>query len=106
MTADQYKVVHQHLFAAIVEVLGDAVTPEVADAWDQLYWDMADLLIASESDLYAAAGVEPGQVWREVRVTDRVQVSPDTIALTVAAVDRRRPPGGSGPDSTSRCRSR
>ncbi len=67
VTADQYKVVHQHLFAAIVEVLGDAVTPEVADAWDQLYWDMADLLITSEADLYAAAGVEPGQVWREVR---------------------------------------
>ena len=91
VTADQYKVVHQHLFAAIVEVLGDAVTPEVADAWDQLYWDMADLLIASESDLYAAAGVEPGQVWREVTVSDRVQVSPDTIALTLAPVDGELP---------------
>ncbi|GAB88205.1 FAD-binding oxidoreductase [Gordonia rhizosphera] len=87
VTRDQYAVVHEHLFAAIVEVLGDAVTPSVADAWDQLYWDMADLLIKSEDDLYAAAGVEPGQVWREVRVVERTQISPDTIALTVAAAD-------------------
>ena len=27
VTADQYRIVHEHLFAAIVEVLGDAVTP-------------------------------------------------------------------------------
>ncbi len=87
VTAEQYAIVHEHLFAAIVEVLGAAVTPEVADAWDQLYWDMADLLIASEAQLYADAQVDPGQVWREVRVTERVQVSPDAIALTVSAVD-------------------
>ena len=91
VTAEQYAVVHEHLFAAIVDVLGAAVTPEVADAWDQLYWDMADLLIASEAELYADAHVDPGHVWREVRVTERVQVSPDTIALTVAAVDGQLP---------------
>ncbi|NVP72717.1 hemin transporter, partial [Vibrio cholerae O1 biovar El Tor] len=27
---DQYQVVHDNLFAAIVEVLGDAITPEIA----------------------------------------------------------------------------
>ncbi|MFW0787980.1 FAD-binding oxidoreductase [Gordonia sp. CPCC 206044] len=83
VTRDQYTVVHEHLFAAIVEVLGDAVTPPVADAWDQLYWDMADLLIASEADLYARAGVTPGQVWHDALVTERAQISPDTIALTL-----------------------
>ncbi|WP_238423568.1 globin domain-containing protein [Gordonia sp. 'Campus'] len=91
VTAEQYAVVHDHLFAAIVEVLGAAVTPEVADAWDQLYWDMADLLISSEADLYAEAGVEPGQVWREVRVIGREQVSPDTVALTLAPVEGQLP---------------
>ncbi|MDY6811495.1 MAG: FAD-binding oxidoreductase [Actinomycetota bacterium] len=85
VTRDQYAVVHEHLFAAIVAVLGDAVTPEVADAWDQLYWDMADLLIATEHGLYENAGVAPGQVWRDVRVIERTQVSPDTIALELAS---------------------
>lgn len=87
VTRDQYAIVHEHLFAAIVDVLGEAVTPEVADAWDQLYWDMADLLIDSETDLYARAGVAPGEVWRDVRIIERVQVSPDTISLTLAAAD-------------------
>jgi nitric oxide dioxygenase len=40
VTAEQYQIVHTHLFGAIVEVLGDAVTPEVAAAWDELYWLM------------------------------------------------------------------
>jgi len=86
VTAAQYDVVHEHLFAAIVDVLGEAVTPEVADAWDQLYWDMADLLIAEEAGLYADTGVPAGDVWRKARVTDRTQVSPDTIALTLSGV--------------------
>lgn len=93
VTRDQYAVVHEHLFAAIVAVLGDAVTAEVADAWDQLYWDMADLLIATENDLYDHAGVAPGQVWREVRVAERTQESPDTIALKLIGADDQPLPG-------------
>lgn len=34
ITDDQYAIVHKYLFGAIAEVLGDAVTPEVAAAWD------------------------------------------------------------------------
>src|SRR5690348_1809709 len=41
VTEDQYTVVHKYLFRAIGEVLGDAVTPEVAAAWDEVYWLMA-----------------------------------------------------------------
>ncbi|MGV9714065.1 globin domain-containing protein [Gordonia sp. NPDC003424] len=88
VTSDQYSIVHEHLFASIVDVLGDAVTPDVADAWDQLYWDMADLLIESEADLYDRAGVTPGDVWRDVRVVERVQASPDTISFTLAASEK------------------
>ncbi|MYR06002.1 hemin transporter [Gordonia sp. SID5947] len=94
VTCEQYAIVHEHLFAAIVDVLGDAVTPPVADAWDQLYWDMADLLIRSETELYSRAGVAAGDVWREALVTERTQVSPDTISLTVAGrEDSDRLPG-------------
>lgn len=49
ITPQQYEVVHTHLFAAIAEVLGDAVTPEVAAAWDEVYWLMANALITIES---------------------------------------------------------
>lgn len=87
VTADQYWVVHQHLFEAIVEVLGEAVTPEVASAWDEVYWLMANTLISLEKELYREAGVEPGQVWRTVRVTERAHQSPDTVTFTLAAPD-------------------
>ncbi|MFC7876479.1 globin domain-containing protein [Isoptericola sp. NPDC057391] len=84
---EQYPIVHEHLFAAIVEVLGDAVTPEVAAAWDEVYWDMADALVEIELGLYAEAGVAPGDVWRTVYVRRRVQESPDTISLELVSGD-------------------
>lgn len=77
---EQYAIVHEHLFAAIVQVLGEAVTPEVAAAWDELYWHMADDLVRIEQGLYSDAGVEPGVVWRQVVVSGRQQESPDTVA--------------------------
>ena len=64
VTADQYQIVHQYLFEAILEVLGEAVTPQVAAAWDELYWAMAEALISIERGLYTTAGVTPGDVWR------------------------------------------
>ncbi len=53
---DLYPVVHEHLFAAIVEVLGEAVTPEVASAWDEVYWHMAKALITIETGLVRRVG--------------------------------------------------
>lgn len=47
VTADLYPIVHEHLFAAIVDVLGGILTPEIASAWDEVYWDMANALIAA-----------------------------------------------------------
>lgn len=87
VTRDQYDIVHRYLFEAIVDVLGDAVTAPVAEAWNEVYWSMAEALISAEDDLYAAAGVEPGQVWRDVVVAGREYQSPDTLSFTVAARD-------------------
>jgi nitric oxide dioxygenase len=87
ISADQYAIVHKHLFEAIVEVLGDAVTPEVAAAWDEVYWQMANDLIGLEKQLYADAGVDPAHVWRTVVVRARVQESPDTVSFVLASPD-------------------
>jgi len=92
ITEDAYPIVHEHLFAAIVEVLGDAVTPEIAAAWDEVYWNMANALIAIEKGLYAEADVKPGDVWRNVVVRDRVQETPDTVSFVVEATDGSRLP--------------
>ncbi len=86
VTADQYPIVHEHLFAAIVEVLGaETVTAEVAAAWDRVYWIMADTLIALEHTLYRDAGVDDGDVYRRLRVTAREDDPSGAVLLTVGA---------------------
>ncbi|MEU6554800.1 globin domain-containing protein [Streptomyces sp. NPDC046915] len=81
---EQYAVVHEHLFAAIVEVLGEAVTPEVAAAWDEVYWLMANALIAIEKRLYEESG---SRGWREWEVVERVAETADVVTFRLRPVD-------------------
>ncbi|MHA2789850.1 globin domain-containing protein [Corynebacterium sp. S7] len=80
---DQYPIVHKYLLEAIAEVLGEAVTEEVANAWSEVYWTMADVLISHEEELYASAGVEPGDVFRDVTVTAKQQLSENVTQYTL-----------------------
>lgn len=63
---DQYPIVGECLMAAIGEVLGDAVTAEVADAWGALYQELATLLIELEEASYREFAERPGG-WRGTR---------------------------------------
>ncbi|MFG2316913.1 globin domain-containing protein [Streptomyces tendae] len=89
ITPDQYTIVHRHLMAAVADVLGDAVTPEVARAWDEVYWLMANALIALEARLYERQGVEGGDVWRSMAVADRIEESADAVSLVLEPADDR-----------------
>jgi nitric oxide dioxygenase len=86
---DQYQVVHDNLFWAIADVLGDAVTPEVAAAWDEVYWLMAFALINQERGLYSARGVRPETVWRDWQVIEKVRETADVVRFTVKRIDDR-----------------
>lgn len=86
---DQYQIVHDHLFAAIVEKLGDAVTDEVAAAWEEVYWLMANTLISLERGLYTAVGLSPDTVWRTWRVAERIQETEDVVKITFERIDDR-----------------
>jgi nitric oxide dioxygenase len=87
VTEDQYTIVHKYLFGAIVEVLGDAVTPEVAAAWDEVYWLMVGALIAQEARIYQEAGVAPGKVWRPWTVVERREETADVVSLLLRPAD-------------------
>src|SRR6476661_6281322 len=89
ITPAQYEVVHDNLFWAIVDVLGDAVTPEVAAAWDEVYWLMAYALINQERGLYSARGVRAETVWREWEVAERIEETPDVVTFRVRRSDDR-----------------
>ncbi|MER6347874.1 globin domain-containing protein [Streptomyces sp. NPDC001595] len=97
VTEDQYTLVHKYLFGAIVEVLGEAVTPEVAAAWDEVYWLMAGALIAREARIYQDAGVEPGGSWRPWTVVERREETPDVVSFLLRPADGEpAPPARAG----------
>ena len=87
----------------IVDVLGDAVTPEVAAAWDEVYWLMANALIARSAACTRArrrGRRRSGARGRWSRDPRRPRTSsPSSSAASTAG--RSRPPARA---STSPCR--
>lgn len=72
-----YPIVGECLLAAIKEVLGDAATNEVLGAWGEAYFQLADILIAAEENVYRSHEQQTGG-WRGERdftVTRKVHES-------------------------------
>jgi len=66
ITAEQYPIVGQNLLAAIKDVLGDAATDEILQAWAEAYGVIAQVFIDVEAQMYSEAeSVEGG--WRGFR---------------------------------------
>ncbi|MGY5319229.1 globin domain-containing protein [Neomicrococcus lactis] len=82
---EQYPIVYENLFAAIAEVLGEAVTREVAEAWSEVYWLMADALIKIEKGLYAQQAND--KMWAEWKVTSKSVVSDGSIEFRLTPAD-------------------
>ena len=51
---EQYDVVGTYLLRSLSEVLGEAATPPILDAWAAAYKQLADIMIGREKELYAA----------------------------------------------------
>ncbi|MGG3282577.1 NO-inducible flavohemoprotein [Paenibacillus solani] len=69
---EHYPIVGETLLAAMKEVLGDAVTPIIINAWAEAYGVIADAFIGVEAEMYEQAANEPGG-WKGYRnfVIDR-----------------------------------
>jgi nitric oxide dioxygenase len=86
ITAEHYPIVGRHLLGAIQEVLGDAATPALLDAWGEAYAELATALIDAEKAMYAEARIAPGQL-RDMRVVDVRNESDDIKAFVLEPVD-------------------
>lgn len=82
---EHYPIVHEHLFGAIARDLGDAATPEVVAAWDEVYWLMADAMIKIEEGLYGSQANDV--VVAPFRVAAKEQAGVGTVALTLEPAD-------------------
>jgi nitric oxide dioxygenase len=85
ITEPQYQVVYEHLFAAIAEDLADVITPEIAEAWTEVYWLMADALIKIEKGLYAIQA--NSRMWTPWRVAARTPAGNGAMTFTLEPAD-------------------
>ncbi|QIK62498.1 hemin transporter [Leucobacter viscericola] len=89
--APEYTIVGHHLLKAVKTVLGDAITPEVHNAWDEVYWLFGTALIAEEAKLYALGGTDPEHPWRQYRVVERFEEADEVFSLLLAPVSGEVP---------------
>ncbi|EFQ33070.1 globin [Colletotrichum graminicola] len=86
---EQYDIVGTHLMKAIGEVLGDALTPEIAEAWTAAYAQLAQVFVGRESEMYREAG--PWTDWRKFRIIRRVNESDSVTSFYLAPSDGKLP---------------
>ena len=87
--AEQYAIVGQHLLASIKEVLGDAASDELIDAWAAAYKQLADLFIDVESKLYQHS-IEHDRGWtgwRPFRIQSKVVESEEITSFYLEPTD-------------------
>lgn len=83
--ADQYPIVGKYLVGAFAEVLGDALTPEIADAWVAAYGQLAEVFINREKQLYEEAG--DWQTWRDFKIVNKETETDRIVSLYLEPID-------------------
>jgi nitric oxide dioxygenase len=89
---EHYAIIGRHLLASIGEVLGEAATPDLLDAWGAAYAQLSRLMIGTEADLYAAQLDKPGgwTGWRPFVVSNKIEVSDEMTAFHLYPADGGR----------------
>lgn len=83
---DQYEAVGTHLLSTMKAVLGDALTPEMHDAWDAAYWQLANIMINREQQLYDEA--KGWTDWRQFRIARKEPESAEITSFYLEPVDK------------------
>ncbi|MDE2430577.1 MAG: NO-inducible flavohemoprotein [Burkholderiales bacterium] len=93
--AEHYPIVGKHLLASIKEVLGAAASDALIAAWGAAYGQLADILIAQESQIYQQSATQSGgwTGWRSFRVQQKTIESEEITSFYLVPAD-----GGQVPD--------
>lgn len=92
--AEHYPIVGKHLIASIKEVLGDAATPELIDAWTAAYMQLADVLIGAEKAIYDKNAVAEGgwTGWCFFKVAEKSKQTDNVTSFKLVPVDNGKMP--------------
>mmetsp|Transcript_22111 Transcript_22111/g.39585 ORF Transcript_22111/g.39585 Transcript_22111/m.39585 type:complete len:390 (+) Transcript_22111:128-1297(+) len=91
---EHYGIVHKNLMMAIGQVLGDAVTPEIGNAWSEAVLELATICINKEEELYKSAETRSGgwRYEREFTIVAKDKVAQDTVRFEFAPADGTNAP--------------
>lgn len=85
---EHYPVVGENLLASIREVLGEAATEEVVDAWAAAYGVLADVFINREKQIYSGQEQTYGwQGFKDFVIARREVASDNIVSLYLEAAD-------------------
>ncbi|KAI3320566.1 globin-like protein [Xylariaceae sp. AK1471] len=82
---EHYPIVGKFLLEAVATALGDACTPEIAEAWTAAYACLAEIFINRERQLYVA--FENWTGWRRFKIQKRVVESTEITSFYLAPED-------------------
>ena len=86
ITPEQYSTVGKYLLEAMAQLLGaEAFTGEVEDAWSAAYWQLADMMITREKQLYSYDSEWIS--WRRFVVKEKVREAEGLMSLYLAPRD-------------------
>ncbi|KRG13017.1 dihydropteridine reductase [Virgibacillus soli] len=78
---EHYPIVGEHLLQAIKEVLGDAATDEVIEAWAEAYGVIAQAFIGIEEEMYDEAEKQAGG-WKDFKPFKVIDKIPESEVIT------------------------
>lgn len=88
---EHYPIVGKYLLLGIKEVLGDAATEEIMNAWEETYNVIAQVFIDVEKELYQEAKEQPGgwDGFKDFIVTDKVKESDIITSFYLKSKDNK-----------------
>ncbi|HLR15656.1 MAG TPA: NO-inducible flavohemoprotein [Bacillota bacterium] len=86
---EHYPIVGKYLLIAIKEVLGDAATDEIMQAWEEAYGVIAQVFIDIETEMYKEAAAQEGgwDGFKDFEVVDKVKESDVITSFYLEAKD-------------------
>ncbi|MBO1512831.1 NO-inducible flavohemoprotein [Metabacillus bambusae] len=84
---EHYPIVGEFLLKAIKDVLGDAATPEVLQAWGEAYQVIAQVFIDIENEMYEEANTHKWEGFKAFKVMKKVKESSLITSFYLQATD-------------------
>ncbi|KAF1997395.1 globin-like protein [Amniculicola lignicola CBS 123094] len=83
---EHYELVGVNLLKTIKAVLGDAATDAIMDAWGAAYWQLADIMIDREQELYDSA--TNWTDWKDFKITRKEKESAEITSFYLEPLDQ------------------